>query len=437
MPEASVKAAAETGAGVPQPAPRWSFARCLGFRFACVYLVLYSFPFPIGLIPGTERLSEAYDAIWKSFLPWLGKRVLHLQDVPVAVTGSGDTTFNYLMLACMVLLSLALTALWTVVARPRQHEVLGHWLRVYVRYVLASAMLGYGMLKVFKSQFPAPTGLRLMEPYGDSSPMALLWTFMGFSTPYTIFVGSAEVLGGIFLLFRRTTTLGALIVLAVMSNVAMLNFCYDVPVKLYSLHLWLMAAFLFLPDLPRFADFFLWNRPTLPATLSPPTSRGAARLRLAGKVLLAGYLLFTTTKGAYKSWMEYGDGAARDPLDGAYDVVELKLNGAPVPNTAPPSRQWRRVGISTRGRLVIRGMDDSTQRYRLQNDRKASAFTVWPDTSAVKTTLAYRWADASQLDLRGVLVGDRVSVRLRKVSASRFALLSRGFHWVSEFPYNT
>ena len=32
-------------------------------------------------------------------------------------------------------------------------------------------------------------------------------------------------------LFRRTTTLGALVSIAVLGNVAMLNYCYDVPVK--------------------------------------------------------------------------------------------------------------------------------------------------------------------------------------------------------------
>ena len=435
MLDAPVSAVPEAGSGSHAP-PRWSFARCLGFRFACVYLVLYSFPWPIGWIPGTERLSKPCDHMWESFLPWLGKTVLRLKDVPVANTGSGDTTFAYLMMACMVVASLALTAIWTVLVRPRQHEVLGHWLRVYVRYVLASTMLGYGMAKVFKSQFPAISDFRLMQPYGDSSPMALLWNFMGFSTPYTIFVGAAEVLGGLLLLFRRTTTLGALVVLAVMSNVVMLNFCYDVPVKLYSVHLWLMAAFLLLPDVPRLVDFLLRNRSTMPATLTPHGSRLGARLRLAGKVILVGYLLFSTTKGAYESWREYGDGRTRDRLDGAYDVVELKINQAPVPETALPSQRWRRVGISTRGRLTIRHMDDSTERYRLENDTKARRLTVWPDTSAVKTTLAYSWTDSSHLDLRGALEGDSVSARLQKINTAQFALLSRGFHWVSEVPYN-
>ena len=424
------------GAESSTPPPRWSFARCLGFRFACVYLVLYSFPWPIGWIPGTARLSKPYDDMWESFLPWLGKTVLHLKDVPVADTGSGDTTFAYLMTACLLVASLVLTAIWTALVRPKQHEVLGHWLRVYVRYVLAASMLGYGMSKVFKSQFPAISDMRLMQPYGDSSPMALLWNFMGFSTAYTIFVGAAEVLGGLLLLFRRTATLGALVVIAVMSNIVMLNFCYDVPVKLYSVHLWLMAAFILLPDVPRLVDFFVRNRPTAAAILTPHRSRWGSRLRLAGKVLLVGYLLFSTTKEAYESWREYGDGHARDPLDGAYDVVDLRINHAPLPETAPSSQRWKLVGISTRGRLTIRHMDESTERYRLTNDAKASAFTIWPDTSTVKTTLAYSWADSSHLDLHGAIEGDSVNARLQKVSTAQFALLNRGFHWVSEAPYN-
>jgi hypothetical protein len=75
-------------------------------------------------------------------------------------------------------------------------------------------------------------------------------------------------------------------------------------------------------------------------------------------------------------------------------------------------------------------MDDSTQRYRLTNDAKASAFTIWPDTSTVKTTLAYSWADSSHLDLHGAIEGDSVMARLQKVSPAQFALLNRGFHWV-------
>jgi hypothetical protein len=40
-------------------------------------------------------------------------------------------------------------------------------------------------------------GDRLLKPYGESSPMGLLWTFMGYSTGYNLFTGGAEALGGL------------------------------------------------------------------------------------------------------------------------------------------------------------------------------------------------------------------------------------------------
>ncbi len=125
------------------------------------------------------------------------------------------------------------------------------WLRLLVRYTLAFTLFGYGFAKIFPLQFPPPRLFRLIQPYGDFSPMGVLWNFMGASVPYQIFSGAAEALGGFLLLFRPTTTLGALVSFAVMANVVALNFCYDVPVKLYSCNLLLMAVFLAAGDAPR------------------------------------------------------------------------------------------------------------------------------------------------------------------------------------------
>lgn len=57
-----------------------------------------------------------------------------------------------------------------------------------------------------------------------------------------------------------------------MTNVVALNFFYDVPVKLYSSHLLLMAVFLLLPDVQRLLGGLLFNRPTEARTLDMPFS---------------------------------------------------------------------------------------------------------------------------------------------------------------------
>ena len=54
--------------------------------------------------------------------------------------------------------------------------------------------------------------------------------------------------------------LGTLISFAVLTNVIMLNFAYDVPRKIYTIHLILMCLFLLLPDMRRLLDLFVFNR---------------------------------------------------------------------------------------------------------------------------------------------------------------------------------
>jgi hypothetical protein len=417
------------------PRPEWSASTRIAFRFAFAYLVLFLFPFPLDLIPGTGKLLALYGHLWDAIVVWTGQHVLRLPTpVSTVQNGSGDKTYDYVFLFATVVLAIVIALVWSLVTRRREHATLYEWLRVYVRYALAATMLSYGMSKVFKSQFPLPTQLRLLQPIGDSSPMGLLWTFMGFSTPYTFLAGAAEAVGGLLLLFRRTTMLGCVLLLGVMGNVMALNYCYDVPVKLYSTQLWLMAGFLLLPDLRRLAGFFLFHHaiPASPLQGAPV----APRWRVAGgaaKYVMAGLIVFTMTKSGYEAWRKWGDGAVKDRIEGAYAVEQFTKNGREVP--ASYQIRWRKVGISGY-RFVVRRMDDTSNRYRLEHDSKKRTLALWPDTSAVHDTLAYAWADSSHLALSGVLGGDSIQVGLRKLDATSFPLMSRGFHWVNELPYN-
>ncbi len=159
--------------------------------------------------------------------------------------------------------------------------------------------VGLWLLEVFDLQFPPPTAGVLLEPYGQSSPMGLLWTFMGFSAPYVIFAGVAEAIAGVLLLFRRTSTLGALAACTVLLNIVMLNFCYDVPVKLYSTVYLLMALFLLVPDVAPMWRFFVLRRDSRIAGVSllpaePPGLRIAAYVL---QLLVVGHILYASVNG--------------------------------------------------------------------------------------------------------------------------------------------
>src|SRR5262249_30445006 len=160
------------------------------------------------------------------------------------------TTWNYLQVLSFFVLAAAVALLWSLVAwRRTNYPRLHDWLRVYVRFYVAYEMVLYGSIKVIKSQFPDPPLDRMLQPFRDASPMGLLWTFMGASDAYNVFTGAGEMLGGLLLTTRRTTLLGALVCIGVVGHIVALNFCYDVPVKLFSAHLLLMSVFLTLPDL--------------------------------------------------------------------------------------------------------------------------------------------------------------------------------------------
>src|SRR5208282_4219864 len=117
--------------------------------------------------------------------------------------------------------------------RRENYFSLYKWFRLFIRFSLASQMLSYGWAKAIPLQMPFPSLVKLLEPYGNFSPMGVLWSSVGSSQAYEIFAGCAEMLGGILLLVPRTTMLGALVCLAATTQVFMLNMAYDVPVKLF------------------------------------------------------------------------------------------------------------------------------------------------------------------------------------------------------------
>jgi uncharacterized membrane protein YphA (DoxX/SURF4 family) len=442
-------APAATAVAAAAAAAAWSLPQRIAFRFAFCYLVLYNFPFPLGWlpIPGLELFFKAYFSFWDTIVPWTGKHVLHL-GYEVAVlrgkTGSGDTTYDYIHILCYAAFAAVATLVWTLAARrSREHRRLHEGLRIYVRYALGSILLGYGMAKVIKTQFPSPSMDRLMQPFGEASPMGLLWTFMGASTPYTVFAGAMEVLGGVLLFFRRTTTLGALVVIAVMTNVVMLNLCYDVPVKQYSMHLLLMAAFLLAPDLRRLANVLVLNRPTRPANLAPPWSARWARISaLALSVLYLGFLLFTNAQQNLEFSSQFGPGAKQPPIYGTFEVEEFVRNGQSMPPLLTDASRWRRLAATYAAVLSVRWMDGSLHRFRTEYApaKHSIVFASWepakkgePDKQG---SFTYALPDKDHLVLQGTLLKEALAIKLRRIDSSRLLLVSRGFHWVSEFPFN-
>lgn len=416
----------------PEP---WSLARLLGFRFAFIYFVLYGVPGVMADLPGISWLGEKYLALWNPLVAAVGDLLFGL-DVPDRVpNGSGDQLAFYVEIACLVVVAGIGTIVWSIADRRRlAYPALAEWLRIYLRYLLAFTMLLYGLVKVFKSQFPEPSPGRLLVPIGQTSPMGLFWTFMGQSTAYTVFAGLAEVVGGLLLLVRRTTPLGALMLIGVLGHVVVLNFSYDVPVKLFSTHLLLIAAFLLAPDARRMIDFLVLNRPTRPAALGAPPvpDRWRRPLAIVKWVVVSAIVLYPGWI-ALDGYRTYGDGAEKIPLHGAYRVEAMETDGvAPAPGDPAA---WRQVAMSKMGFLVVAG-DGSITRYLATWELERGAVDLVDRADPTRTGRLTARAAGAELHVEGVLAGRAVSLRARRMEDSDFLLRGRGFHWVSDAPFN-
>ncbi len=400
----------------------------VGFRIAAVFALVQVFPFPLGTIPGTRGLEELLDAPMTACVLLLA-RVLGLPQPSTAPTGSGDTLFAYLHLLLAAIVAVGSGLAWSALARERHsYPRLASALRVGLRYWLGLAMVIYGLVKVFPLQFDLPHDVVFDQRVGDKSPMGLLWLFMGYSRPYTIFAGLCELVSGVLLMWRRTTTIGALVAAAVMTNIVLLNFCYDVPVKLYSLELLIAAIAIAAPDLRRLITAAL-GRATLEVPPRIRSSIGVERARFAVKLGLLGACAvgWCTALATVED-----DRPPPSELAGAWDVTAFALDGVDHPPLATDGERWSRA-IFARGGLIVRLMPETRVGYRARVDEMRKTIEL-ANVIGERELWTYTRPDAEHLVLDGSRRGRNYHVVLTRAPAS--LLETRGFHWIQEQPFH-
>jgi len=317
------------------------------------------------------------------------------------------------------------TIVWSVIDRRRlQYRQLHAVLRVYLRYLLAAVALGYGAAKVIPVQFPPPPLLALVTPLGEFTRMRLLWHFMGASTLYEVFCGLIEVFGGVLLLWRRTTTLGALVLAGGLTNVAVLNFAYDVGVRLNATIYVLMALVLLAPEAGRLANLFFMNQPVPPSDFARASTAGwRRRLGPVVKAAVVVVIVGRSVRTVYLEYLEQLDSLLLRPaLYGIYDVEEFSRDGVLIP--AGGKDRWQRFIVSEGGVTAIQWAAGGVmERYESKDDAGSGVLTLTaqPPESRV-ITLRYTKEPENRLLVAGRIGDGDVQARLRAVDLTKLPL---------------
>jgi uncharacterized membrane protein YphA (DoxX/SURF4 family) len=424
--------------------PRWSVGRRVAFRFCFVYLGLFCLNEQIlgGLFPIPKVDFPDLATLWpmRQIVFLTAAHIFHVtQPLVYKDSGSGDKTFDWILAFCLLVFAIAATCIWSVLDRKREnYDALYKWFRLFIRFALATEMILYGMDKVIPLQMPFPSLTRLLEPFHDFSPMGVLWYSIGASPAYETFAGCAEMLGGILLIFPRTTMIGALVSLADLIQIFMLNMTYDVPVKLFSFHLLLMALFLLAPEFERLADFFLRNRTVGPSTQGELfCTRRANRIALAAQIILGIWVIGNSAYNGWDGWHTYGGGRPKSPLYGIWNVSELSIDGQLRSPLLTDYDRWHRAVFDAPDRVAFQRMDDTFARYGAAINANGKTIALTKDNDKNwKANFTFQRVGENELVLDGNMDSHKIHMQLELVDLNKFLLVSRGFHWIQEYPFN-
>jgi len=424
-----------------QTTTTWTLLKKIGFRFFFVYCLLFLLPFPLDIFDFLSDVVTFYDDVtWKTIIPIVSENVFNIPFESLAMPlGSGDTTYNYIQLFCYVSIALFATVIWSILDRKRKnYEQLLKFLVVFLVYYIMYAMFSYGFHKVYKLQFPDPYLSRLLQPYGESSPMGIAWTFMGASKGYTIFSGWAEVIGGLLLIFRRTRTLGGLVCFGVMLNVFVMNMCYDIPVKIYSFHLMLFSTFIFMQDWKRLFSVFFTTATTTARSFPKYFDKLSLNIgSLLIKIFFIGFFLYSSISESYETIEKYNINGPKPALYGIYNIQNIIKNKDTVPLIIANNQLWKRVVIQSDKYILFYDMQDDATRYNVKlfdTIQRTMNLTKYKDST---TTYNFRYTlNDSILSLQGIHKKDTLLIEAKQYDLKKFELMNRGFHWINEYPYN-
>jgi len=403
----------------------WSVTSKIAFRFIFSYVILYIVLMFLGSIAESVIVS-------------IGKNILGIDyDFVANGRGSGDNTFAYVSLFINLIGAFLVATIWSILDwKKPAYNKLFYWFLVIVRIYLVLFMFSYGFVKVFKLQFPSPSLMRLLQPLGEFSPMGLAWTYMGYSKGFNLFAGGMEILGGLLLIPRRTQTLGALVVMVVMLQVAVMNFMFDIPVKIFSVHLFLFASIIFMTDVRRFINVFIANKSTKTYQYYNPI-----KYKLYHKVILWSKIGLTILIIGGLSWQMYeteksrGDKREKPLLYGIWEAQIFIKNNDTIPPLLTDADRWRYLVFDFKDRASI----------KMINNNYVNSFTYKLDTVAKKLIVDskeeghyfnYTRQGNDTLILSGSYYYNSLKINLIRKDHTKFGLLNRGFHWINETPRN-
>lgn len=382
------------------------------------FCLLFIFSFPVAF----EVLPDFSGSIGSLITPILVSIGHGLFGLSTNSTESGilsDSANMYLLCFLCSVVSLLLAIIWVWKLKEKlKIEKWTFWFLQIARYYLVIQMFQYGLNKLFKFQFYFPEPNTLFTTIGNSTKDILFWSSMGSSYEYTVFAGLIEILAASLLLFRKTRVLGALLLSGIMINVIMINFSFDISVKLLSSFLFLLCIMLIVPDLKRLIAFFILNKRVEPSeSWKPRVVANKSLFYKLGKFLLIAFVIMDAFY-PYVEMNSFNDDVGEKPyLYGAYHIT----------STEGEQVKWKNAFVHREGYFIIQDWEDKFVDYEMQVDTVINVISVFDNQNEVGV---FGFKDEPDfLKVFGKFNNERIDLLFNKVDLNALPIKKNEFHW--------
>jgi len=400
--------------------------------FLIVYLFLYTFPFPFYYLPFGigPKLSSIVNDFWSSMVFYFSDSFLG-NPIEKVRNGSGDTSYDYAEFSIQLSISFCISILIFCLKRIRfflrKNKI---YFFYYLRFYLGFILMGYALSKIFYLQFWEPTLSDLIKPYGESSRMGVLWRFMGISEGYSIFAGLLQFFSGFFLLFNRLYKIGVIGSFGVLLNIVALNIFFDVPVKLFSLHLLLISLILIIRDYKSYISFFL-SKPDSKTIFKKRSYRNSF---LALKSIFILYFLISGIDGRIKRQKRFGKRAPSHVLYGVYHKINNSTKIMNITSNQSDTLNWKTMIMDKNSTILIQENNDKIF-VKHDIDTIKNKLILTGKKQDFRLDFAYTVTD-STLTLSNEVYRDSLKLSFKRIKREDFPLMNFETNWISKYPNN-
>ncbi len=391
------------------------------WKYTLVFVVFFivTFEFEYSVIPNLYQLLNPF---FENLVYWSGTLLFDLK-VDFNPVISSDSIGLYVHTFNLIIISVLLAFIWAMLFKTSIKNIRQLTLKI-ITYYLSLQMLLYGLNKVFKLQFYKPASNLLFTNLGDLTPDILYWSTIGSSWSYSFFLGLTEVIVACFLLFKKTRLLGVLVGIVVMVNVVLINFSYDISVKLYAAFLLSLFLVLIVPYLNYLYASLVLQKPIALNLENEKVFGFIPNNYKAGiKVIVIFLFLMEGLYPSYKANIYNGDKSKQRIFTGAYKVVDA-INKSSDYN-------WKQVFIHKDGYFISKSEDDKMQDYQLEVDTVNQILSIVRYDLNKKYTLNYELKNNKLHHVFGVIGKSNIDFYLHQIDEKTIPLLNASFHWTT------